>query len=634
MIYRDADHCPTTECHLSQNNLAELEKESDCSSSRVKKSTRATKLSAESLAKICWTPLAELSQWILSSYSVISKPRKRRGAGIGQPFGYGVCEPRQLLAGILFDSATSHIMVGGTERADSVTVVQRNETLTVSQSGFGSRQFLASEVSRISFVGLGGDDLFHNRSSVNSSAYGGKGNDQLIGGSGNDRLIGNSGNDYIFGGAANDLLNAGAGNDQLDGADGNDRILGVAGLNKLNGGNGNDQIYGGSGRDVVTGGNGDDIIATGAGNDGIAAGPGIDLIFGGDGADFIHGGGGNDRISGQGDNDTIIGGAGADAIFGNDGHDTLRGDSQADRLIGGNGLDTAVFSGDYQNYEISKSGRSALLIDLRGPNLDGTDNVASIESYEFADFPRSHSNLTSAPPFFPPTVVQAPTKPPPTPPAPPTPVPPVQPPVTPPTTGDFEVVYVQPIVVSDDDGSNQSVFFGNASQEASIKERIDEIYAQAKVDIEFLPVRFIENSFINSGEGTGERPGEDLGRIVELGDDEGVGNTDPLVIDLYFVQRVPGFNVTTEFTSNGLAFVGAPGSAMFTGGSLPAIQDGRNIIARVTAHEIGHNLGLNHTTIPRNLMQGASSTGERGDELNDEQITMVIDSNLSQPVEA
>ena len=630
MISRDADHRPAHQSHTSKTDLAGCEEKSRYSDAFARPSWAAM-LSVESLAEICAVQLAGLRRSILSGFSVISNAGKKRRSGIGQSFCYGACEPRQLLAGISFDSATGHIMVGGTEQAETVTVVERNETLTVSQTGFGSRQFLVSEVSAVSFVGLGGNDLFHNRSSVNSFAYGGKGNDRLIGGSGNDRLIGNSGNDYLFGGAANDLLNAGLGNDQVDGAAGNDRILAVAGFNKINGGDGNDQIYGGSGRDVITGGNGDDIIAGGEGSDGLAGGSGVDLIFGGGGSDFIHGGGGNDRLSGQGGNDNIVGGAGADAIFGNDGHDTLRGDGQADRVIGGNGVDTALFSGDYQSYEISTAGRFALLNDLRGANFDGVDNVNSIETYEFADFSRLHSNLNSTPPALPPTVVQAPTRPPVTP---MTPINPVEPPVVPPTMAEGEVVYVQPIIVSDDDGSNQSEFFGNAGQEAAIKERIDEIYAQAMVDIEFLPVRFIESTFINNGNGGGERPGNDLDTIIRLGDDEGVGNSDPLVIDLYFVQRVPGFSVNSQFTANGLAFVGAPGSAIFTGESLLTSRNGRDIIASVTAHEIGHNLGLNHTTIPRNLMQAGGANDEDGDELNEDQIEAVIASNLSQPVEA
>ncbi len=525
-------------------------------------------------------------------------------------------------------------MVGGTNQAETVTVVERNETLTISQTGFGNRQFLVSEVSAIFFVGLGGNDLFHNRSSVNSFAFGGKGNDRLIGGSGNDRLIGNGGNDFLFGGAANDFLNAGLGNDQVDGAAGNDRILAVGGFNQIKGGDGNDQIFGGTGRDVITGGNGDDIIAGGEGNDGLAGGAGVDLIFGGGGSDFIHGGGGNDRLAGQGGNDSLVGGNGADLIFGNDGHDTLRGDGQADRINGGNGVDIAFYSGEHQNYEISTAGRSAVLKDLRGANFDGADDASAIETYEFADFSRLHTNLNSTPPFFPPTVVQAPTRPPITPITPTTPVdPPVDPPVIPPTIPEGEVVFVQPIIVSDDDGSNQSEFFGNAAQEAAIKERIDEIYAQAMVDIEFLPVRFIENTFINSGNGAGVRPGSDLGTIINLGDNQGVGNTDPLVIDLYFVQRVPGFPVTGQFAANGLAFVGAPGSAMHTGESLLTTQGGRDVVASVAAHEIGHNLGLNHTTIPRNLMLSGVDA-EDGDELNEEQIEQVIASNLSQPVNA
>ena len=151
------------------------------------------------------------------------------------------------------------------------------------------------------------------------------------------------------------------------------------------------------------------------------------------------------------------------------------------------------------------------------------------------------------------------------------------------------------------------------------------------IDIEFLPTRFVQSTFINFGDGTGERTTADLAETIALGDEAGVGSDDPLVIDMYFVQRVPGFDVTTEFTSNGLAFVGAPGTSIFNGPSLHAFDGGRAVIASVTAHEIGHNLGLEHSTIPFNLML-AGGSDDRGDNLSEEQIEIALNSNLSQVV--
>lgn len=551
-----------------------------------------------------------------------------------RPLGYDVCEPRQLLAGITFNSATSQIIIGGTAAADTATVTQQNNTLTVTQSGFGSRQFNASGVSSIAFIGLGGDDVFRNRTSVSSFAFGGGGNDRLIGGGGVDRLIGNTGNDFIFGGGGDDYLAAGAGNDQLDGAGGNDRLLGISGTNNLSGGTGNDEIYGGIGRDFINAGDGNNIVAGGSGNDQITSGSGVDLIYGGLGDDFVQSGDGNDRLIGQGGNDRLNGGRGVDVIFGNDGNDILTGAFDSDRLIGGRGTDMAVYSGFHRNYRISVSGISAFIVDLRGSTLGGSDAVRLVERYQFADTTRGRFNLTAPQPVTPGQNPVVPTTPQPVTPTPVTPTPPPTPtPVVPtpnPTSG-FEVVYVQPVVAANDDGSNQAQFFGNAQQEAEIKQRIDAIYAQASVDIEWLPTRFIRNTFINVGNGSGQRAGSDLGRIISQGDSAGVGSPDRLVIDLYFVERVPAFSRLSDFTANGLAFVGAPGAAVHNGDRLLGTSGGREIVASVTAHEIGHNLGLPHVDDSDNLLFSGQSDDD-GDNLNRDQINTIRRSPLSQVV--
>ncbi len=151
----------------------------------------------------------------------------------------------------------------------------------------------------------------------------------------------------------------------------------------------------------------------------------------------------------------------------------------------------------------------------------------------------------------------------------------------------------------------------------------------ANVDIEFLPARRVNDTFFNVGNNpNGERPGSDLDRIVSSGDQNGLGSSNPNVIDLYFVEQVPAFRDLGDGTANGLAFIGASGIAMHVGDDLVSSAGGRATIAEVTAHEIGHNLGLSHVNTSNNLLVSSGS----GTNLNNSQINTILGSRFSQPV--
>jgi len=520
---------------------------------------------------------------------------------------YGTMEPRFLLAGIEFLPDTSQVLIGGTAQPDSATVRQVGDELIVDQVGFGTRTFKASGITSIIFVGLGGDDFFQNFTAEPSFVFGGSGEDVLIGGSGNDTLVGNSQNDILSGNGGNDTLIAGIGDDRVSGGGGNDRILGVAGTNFLNGNGGDDTIFGGLNRDNITGGAGDDLLAGSEGDDSILANDGADLIFGGSGNDRVEAGSGADRVYGQDGNDTILGGLGADVLVGNGGNDRFTGSFDNDRILGGQGDDRAEFNGLFSDFVVDFDGEDATVQDLRTVDGEGLDTLVGINQVVF----NNAFQNAGGPPVF----------------TGPQPVPEVDPNI--PVFNPNEIVTIQPIIVSDDNGGNTAEFFGDETQTADVFARIDAIWGQAGIDIEFLPPVTLNSTFVNVGNGGGgERPGADLGAIIQQGDDAGVGSSDPLVIDAYFVELVPAFTDLGENTANGLAFVGAPGFAIQIGDNLPETPGGRNVIAEVTAHEIGHNLGLNHLEVAGNLL-APGGFDDGGSDLNQDQITIALNSPLS-----
>jgi Ca2+-binding RTX toxin-like protein len=100
----------------------------------------------------------------------------------------------------------------------------------------------------------------------------------------------------------------------------------------------------------------------------------------------------DDALVGNSTSNLLNGGAGQDSLTGNEGDDTLVGGAGNDSLYGGKGNDTAVFSGNYANYNVTFDGTSTYtLVDTVGG--DGTDHVQGVEYFQFADGTRAASNL-------------------------------------------------------------------------------------------------------------------------------------------------------------------------------------------------------------------------------------------------
>ena len=150
-------------------------------------------------------------------------------------------------------------------------------------------------------------------------------------------------------------------------------------------------FIGGAGDDVFEGGIGDDLLAGGGGND-------VYMLNAGSAGDTITEGedGGLDTIrTGLADVDldqyanienATLSGALDLRIRGNAAGNRLTGNGGDNEIHGGDGGDTAVFSGNAADYNVTRNADGSLTVaDAANPARDGVDTLFDIEYLQFAD---------------------------------------------------------------------------------------------------------------------------------------------------------------------------------------------------------------------------------------------------------
>lgn len=137
----------------------------------------------------------------------------------------------------------SRVVIEAGDGNDFVTTSVRHFPLTV--NGGRGRDFIYLDRAARVKAGAGNDVVHDDNVSdlVQSTIFGGAGDDRMHAGEGGAVMDGGSGRDTLHGGAGNDTLDGGLGDDVLGGGGGNDMVCGGAGMDVLFGGSGDDVLH-------------------------------------------------------------------------------------------------------------------------------------------------------------------------------------------------------------------------------------------------------------------------------------------------------------------------------------------------------------------------------------------------------
>ena len=108
---------------------------------------------------------------------------------------------------------------------------------------------------------------------------------------------------------------------------------------------------------------------------------GDDTLLGSSKAEYFDLQSGSDTVYAGAGDDIVVAGSGNDVVYGGTGADKMEGDVGDDYLDGGADADTAVFSGNFNEYQIGLAGANTTLTS----NVEGTDTLVSVEFVQFKD---------------------------------------------------------------------------------------------------------------------------------------------------------------------------------------------------------------------------------------------------------
>lgn len=191
---------------------------------------------------------------------------------------------------------------------------------------------------------------------------------------------------------------------------------------------------------------------------------------------------------------------------------------------------------------------------------------------------------------------------------------------------------VQPVQVSKTSGESATVF-GDAQSELYIKRQVNRIMAQSGIRVDWLPLEHYTDDFAYDGSPTNyyavgaARPDSHMDTMITAPSAQSFF-ADASVAPILFVEIPPYFGQRAETSVNGYGMFHRSGIAIHVGENLINLNAGRDLIASVICHELGHNLGLYHSTNTDNLMTSGGST----DQLTESQITAISSSELLRSV--